>query len=761
MRQRTARMTGIVFVAATLTLSNTSIVSADTAKYPEQALLAAAKRGITETIGELVARGVDIEARDRDGKTALMLAADRGHIESVRELLKAGAEVDARDRKGNTALLNAVGKIFGEVVDALIEAGADPNLRGSGGETALIRASGRVEYVRKLIAAGADVNLQNEYGETALTHLQRLAPVGSEETLTVLREAGAEVSPEYAFILAAKRGETDRVKASIESGIDVNATDQHGRTALMRAAERPRSGPVQDRDQHCLEVARDLLQAGADVDAVDLDGRNALSFATQTKFSKMIEALKSAGAVLPPDEALRWAAAEQDLETVETLIREGVDVNGRDRSGRTALHIAARHDLPQLTQALLAAGADANAADDEGRTPLHAAANSEILRVLLAAGADPNRGDILGRTALFEAAESGSSDQVSDLLAAGAEVNATTGDGNSPLHEAAWNGRGAVVSMLLEAGAETNAETAFGMTPLKLALRKGHQEVVEALRAAGGGLSDEDALRQAAKEGDLETVRELLAGNVDPNAQALGDTSLHLAAAMGHAEVVRELLRAGADLEARDPVQGTPLIRAALAGRVEAVRELARAGADLEATSEQGVTALFWAVFYGYPAVVRELLQAGASVTPRDRAAAMDKPLIRQILADQTSKAGAASDAAAAGPEEAVRVWLEVAAKAKPVEALDAVMDWAAIARQLATEEPRAKGMPPEAVATMFKLRAEQRPPALTVEQIEAMMMMMSTKVEGTSATVRLLNELGAFRLTKGEDGTWRITSQD
>jgi hypothetical protein len=87
-------MLGVFFVAA---------VAAALAADPGAELLSAAKKGQTEKVTALVAKGAPVDGTDKDGRTALMLAAQRGHAQTVAELLKAGASPDARDRQGWTA----------------------------------------------------------------------------------------------------------------------------------------------------------------------------------------------------------------------------------------------------------------------------------------------------------------------------------------------------------------------------------------------------------------------------------------------------------------------------------------------------------------------------------------------------------------------------------------------------------------------------------------------------------------------------------
>jgi ankyrin repeat protein len=104
------------------------------------------------------------------------------------------------------------------------------------------------------------------------------------------------------------------------------------------------------------------------------------------------------------------AALAGQTETVEALLRHGVDVNTRTHEGHTALMFAVINMHAATVQTLLEFGADVNAEADNGFTPLILAACSGD--ALLNSGADASKTFTSGQTALSHAAEHGYSDIV-------------------------------------------------------------------------------------------------------------------------------------------------------------------------------------------------------------------------------------------------------------------------------------------------------------------------------------------------------------
>jgi ankyrin repeat protein len=100
------------------------------------ALMRAASSGNLDTVELLLATGMDLMARTKEGETVLMLAVDYPDV--LRVLIKAGSDVNARNKKGRTALMHvAEGHGSEESIQVFLDAGADPGAKDDQGRTAL------------------------------------------------------------------------------------------------------------------------------------------------------------------------------------------------------------------------------------------------------------------------------------------------------------------------------------------------------------------------------------------------------------------------------------------------------------------------------------------------------------------------------------------------------------------------------------------------------------------------------------------------
>ncbi len=129
----------------------------------------------------------------------------------------------------------------------------------------------------------------------------------------------------------------------------------------------------------------------------------------------------------------------RDIGRVRELLKQGADVNSRDREhNETALLLAAKFADAEMVRLLLDAGAEIDARDDWGRTALFVTSvTSEVFEVLLDAGANIHARDKEGHTILMrKVSESASLSDVEKLLQLGVDPSVRTEDGESALEMA-------------------------------------------------------------------------------------------------------------------------------------------------------------------------------------------------------------------------------------------------------------------------------------------------------------------------------------
>ncbi|HYK58322.1 MAG TPA: ankyrin repeat domain-containing protein [Bryobacteraceae bacterium] len=258
----------------------------------------------------------------------------------------------------------------------------------------------------------------------------------------------------------------------------------------------------------------------------------------------------TAAAAEPADSPLVEAARKQDQGAIRALLNQKTDVNARASDGSTALLWLAHWNDFDTADLLLRAGADANLANDFRMTPLSEActnASAALVRLLLKSGANPNTAIATGETPLMTCAKTGNADAVRMLIEYGAAVNVKEPSQNqTALMWAAAERHPDMVKALIESHADLQAHTKQGFTPLHFAARVGDLESVKLLLAAGvdvnlltqssepegprsGGGSGYTPLLVAAMRAQVETALYLLDHGADPNISASGMTPLHWA----------------------------------------------------------------------------------------------------------------------------------------------------------------------------------------------------------------------------------------
>jgi hypothetical protein len=95
-------------------------------------LMEAAENGQTDAVKRLIATGVNVNAKSKEGGlTALMCAAFKGHPDIVSILIANKADVNALTNDGKPVLFFAVGGKNSNIIDTLVKHGAGNKIAGT------------------------------------------------------------------------------------------------------------------------------------------------------------------------------------------------------------------------------------------------------------------------------------------------------------------------------------------------------------------------------------------------------------------------------------------------------------------------------------------------------------------------------------------------------------------------------------------------------------------------------------------------------
>ena len=245
------------------------------------ALLFAARVGALEVARHLVAAGADVDDADAWGVSATGLAAHTGHTELVEYLLDAGADLSAATA-GFAPLHTAVMRRDVRMVTALLAHGADPNARLEVW-TPSRRSSRDFNFPPALIGA---------------TPFWLAARFDAPDLMRLLADHGAdprfvhevEYTASYQTTNAGSSGRSHEATTALMAAVGMGG----GGRRLRAWVQAPRA----DREMLTLDAVRLAVEFGVDINAADTDGATALDGAEALGFDTVVDFLLERGALL-------------------------------------------------------------------------------------------------------------------------------------------------------------------------------------------------------------------------------------------------------------------------------------------------------------------------------------------------------------------------------------------------------------------------------------------------------------------------------
>ncbi|KAK9888372.1 hypothetical protein WA026_000624 [Henosepilachna vigintioctopunctata] len=391
-------------------------------------LIVAAREGHVQCVQALVRANASIKICDKvNNMTAIHHSAKNGHHECLLQMLTTteGQEsVNMCDSLQQTPLMLAVTSNHIECVRALLDFSVNietvVNMVDGDSHSSLFRAVvfGHIKIVGLLLVKNAIANLADVNGKRVihlaaacghLTCLQVLIEFLEPEDITVMDSQECT-----ALHWACYKGNASCVEFLLQRDVfkslignkfsPVHCASFSGSIQCLRLLVNyygKETVHLKDTRQRyplhiCAlhghyDVAKYLLEQGSEVDCLDEEGRTPFIAAAQFGQNQIIELLlKYKTNKTYQDKfgntALHWACHMKHNTTALLLLKDMDDSNvihSINKENKTALHLAARNGLADVTQELLKKGASVFAVDSEGYTPaLCCAPNNQVAQCL-------------------------------------------------------------------------------------------------------------------------------------------------------------------------------------------------------------------------------------------------------------------------------------------------------------------------------------------------------------------------------------------
>ena len=176
-------------------------------------------------IEPLLAAGIDVNTRSRDGTSPLSIAVLRNSCDSIASLLRCGAHIESADNDGDTALMESLFFNSDDALKLLLDSGADYTKTDSYGDpflhdVAIYGGLRTIGIVHEANLGDLNVHATNKSGKTAheLARSREGTPDGFVEAFEIML-AGIEAQT------AREAPQSVAIPVERSLGVDTNSTE--------------------------------------------------------------------------------------------------------------------------------------------------------------------------------------------------------------------------------------------------------------------------------------------------------------------------------------------------------------------------------------------------------------------------------------------------------------------------------------------------------------------------------------------------------
>lgn len=515
---------------------------------------------------------------------------------------KYSTTVNAPDEYGNTPLSTAIYNGNIEMIKLLLDNKMDPNTLVDDyyGTTLLMWALGNYELdlAKLIIKKGGDVNATNASGNSTLSYANS----------------------------------TEAIMFLLNNGLNSNATDSEGNTALMKG--------IVAEDYSLIQLA---LEKGANFDIENNYGMNALEIAVNKPNTEMVNLLVSNGlnpniSITSYDSYTRpliiWAFEFNDYRLVQNLIEKGAQLEGTDYS---AVDYALANNQIDLLKIMIEKGINLDLPRDsiEKDTILLWALKKnqiEVAKLLVEKGASIVKGNPTSRPLDYLL-----NNKIIDILKLAIEKGFDPNsfiDANNTDTLLSWaiiNNQGEFIKFLIEKQIDVNKVYKNGWTALMMAAQRNDAQIVRLLLDNGANKSiKNNEGKVAAFYATSKDVKKLLAQNYNVYIYSgvgllltlLGFTFIKKQSSSRNKREksnsnnsnIEKIMKSEKKLHKRDSLGQTPLFYILENDQKSFLKELLDKGIDINAVDNEGNTALLNALIKNKDIIALELINLGADI---------------------------------------------------------------------------------------------------------------------------------------------------